>query len=368
MIEVKALESARGLEPTASNLEKIGGEFSPEVARWAFLQWDLRKRGAAKFSKAAEMLFDREGLEMATHEVVAAYHASLFPSGSHVVDLTAGIGADAVALARRGPVTAFELDPDRVEYLEWNLRAHGVTGSVRLEDCLSAAWDADYAFADPARREEGRRFRHIEQFSPDPRVLAERFRVLRKGVMKLSPMVADSELEGFGGGLEFVSFGGECREALVVLGREVERSRGAVHVESGERLEAGDDPYGLPEVRSFLFEADPAAIRAHCLGSLCERFGVFALGDSNGYLTGDTPVASVWLSCFEVLACHRGDVKRTRSELRRLEGGTPVIKSRGVKVDVEALRRQLRGEGEELVVVVFPVGNSVRHAVCRRVG
>lgn len=361
----RALELAKGLPSNANSLSNVAKETSEEASRWAFQQWSLRERARQKFRLADEMLFDRESLEMASHESVAAYHASRFDNGEMVADLTCGIGADLIAFASRGPAVGFELDPLRAEYARHNLEVHGLVADVVTADCLVSEWKADSAFCDPARRVGGRRTLNVSEFSPNPLVLAERFRELRRGGLKLSPMISDRELTSVGGSLEFLSFGGECREALVWFGTCEVTARKAVHIESGENLPAGADPRTTGSPASLLFEADPAAIRAHCLGELCSRHHLSGLGDSLGYLTGDSPVSSPWLRAFEVLAFHRADTKRTATELRRLGGGTPVVKSRGTIVDVEKLRKDLRGEGEPLVVVVYPVGRSIRHAICR---
>jgi hypothetical protein len=366
-VQQYALTLTEGLAPTAGNIARIGAKVSPEDARWAFAQWALRERAKAKFRLAAEMLFDREALEMATHEEIAAYHASRFPPNELVIDLTTGIGADLIALAKRGPATGCELDSTRGTYAIHNLAVHGVIGEVTVADCLEVPWNSNYAFCDPARRSEGSRLRKIEDYMPNPMIVAERFRALPLGGIKLSPMLADRELEEFGGSLEFISFGSECREALIWLGSAADGpAKCATHIESRETITAEGNAVVTSNPRKFLYAADPAAIRAHCLGTLAAQFELFALADSNGYLTGDIPVESVWLRPFEVLASHSADPRRTQGELKRLGGGTPIVKSRGVKVDVEKLRRDLRGLGEELIVFVYPDGPSVKHTIARK--
>src|SRR5688500_1564819 len=109
----RALDLAEGQAATAPNIERVSREVGAEAARWAFLQWELRARARAKFARADEMLFTREALEQATHERVAEYHASRFPHDELVVDMTAGIAADLIALAKRGPAIGYELDSER---------------------------------------------------------------------------------------------------------------------------------------------------------------------------------------------------------------------------------------------------------------
>ena len=151
-IQKKALGDAAGLVATPKTLEKVAAAIgSAEVARWAFTQWELRKRAATKFVRADAMLFDREALEMASTEALARFHASRYPSGVPVIDITVGIGADLMALAARGPAVGYEIDTMRAEMARHNLAVYDVTAELHASDGLGAR--GDYVWADPARRE-----------------------------------------------------------------------------------------------------------------------------------------------------------------------------------------------------------------------
>ena len=324
----------------------------------------LRGRARSKFKLADQMLFKREALEQATNETVAAYHASLFPVGVSVFDLTAGIGADLIALTKRGPAVGFELDEERAVYARHNLSVHGLEAELHVMDSSNAVGH-ELAYADPARRVESRRTLDPSEFSPDPARLAAQFSELRLGVIKLSPLLSDAFLDSLGPRLEFLSFGGECREALVICGRSAEAGRFAVLVETGERI-ATDDELPLPASTpdAFLFDCDPAAVRAHALGTLCKQFNLVPLGTSNGYLSGPELVFSPWLRGYRVLYSGKADPKATRRALRELDGHVFEIKQRGVKADVVRLRKELAGEGSVPVsLVLWPDGASVRHVL-----
>lgn len=361
--QIRAIEAARGRSSSPSQIERVADIVGPELARWAFQQWSLRARAAAKFRRADDMLFVPEALEQATHEAVAAYRASRFPSGAAAGDLTCSIGGDLIALARRGPAVGFDLDLERLECARHNLSVYEARAELRLEDCLQAEWPFEYAIADPARREGGRRSRNPSSFAPDPLLLAGRMAGLALGAIKLSPMLDDSYLDGLGESVEFWSFGGECREATIWTGREAEPGRWSVHLESGDRLPAGEPPPS-GSADAWFFEADPAAIRGHGLAELCERHRLLALGDSNGYLAGPTRAVSPWLRAYRTLADHPADLKRTRAALRDLGGGRPIVKCRAKGQDPVRLAAELRTPGSvSPIVAVYPVGRSVRHAV-----
>lgn len=362
-----ALGLAEGQAATASALERVGKATSPDAARWAFAQWELRKRAKAKFARADAMLFVREALEQATHERVAAYHAFLFPTGALVADLTVGIGADLIALAARGPALGFELDPERAEYARHNLAVHGLNAEVRVSDSLrwlSGEPDVRYAFADPARRVEGRRTLRLDEFAPDPSALAEGLRRLDLGVMKLSPMLNDDTLRGLTDSLRFVSFRDECREVLAQFGSQAEQGVQSVHVESGETLDSSILPAAVETPGGFLYDADPAAIRAHALGTLCARYGLSPLGDSNGYLTGDTLAETPWLRPYRVLYHGKADAKTTKKALRDLDAATPELKQRQAGLDLIKERKQYAMEGKRPVsLAIWLVGRSARHTI-----
>lgn len=364
--KLAALARAEGLRGTASGIARLGEEFGDEAARWAVGQWELRRRGEEKFARAPEMLFTRAGLEMATHERVAQWHAGLFPDGVLVADLSCGIGADLGALAHRGPVVGVDLDEEHGAYAKWNLGVWGVEGEVVCGD--SVAWarenQPEYVFVDPARRAGGRRLVDPAEFSPSVADLEPVLKEAKRAVVKLSPMLDDSFLKRWGGDLWFVSFGRECREAVVVLGEGVSGTTRVVRVESGAVLEGGTEVTVTDEVGEWIYEADPAAVRGHALGG----FGLRGLGDGRGYLTGAGGVESEWLRGFRVVWTGSWRAKAVSEALRELGARVEVVKTRGVKDDPATVRKGLKGYGSrELVLMLFRAGKKERAVLTEEV-
>jgi hypothetical protein len=180
-------------------------------------------------------------------------------------------------------------------------------------------------------------------------------------------MLHDQALESLGPRLEFISYDGECREALVIAGKEAEPGRFAVHIESGERLAAAVAPGATEEPLEFLYDADPAAVRAHALGELCARHGLTPLGDSIGYLTGSQEVSSPWLRRYRVLYHGKADPKGTKRKLRELNASTPELKQRAAGLDLVKERKHYPLDGKkEVSLAIWPVGRSLRHTVIER--
>jgi hypothetical protein len=360
---LRALELACGLDPTPNSIEAVSAGTTAEAARWAFGQWELRTRASAKFVRAAEMLFDRSGLEMASHERIAAYRGTRFPKDALVADLTCGIGADSIGLAARGPTVSFDLSPERVTIANWNLRVYGFSESATVSDAKDSMSRAQYVVLDPARRSpKGARVSPAE-FSPNPWELADQLAEKRLAAMKLGPGVSDDLLRKLGPGVEFWSFGGECREACVWTGIEADPFIGAVHVETGERLPRLPVGEFVMSPRRYLMDADPAAVRADALGN----FGLAGLGSSHGYLTGDELRPCAWLRCYEVLGDSKGDLKSLKGVLRELRASAFEVKSRS-SVDGARLLRELGPTDRGLLpvsVVAYQVGKSVRFALAK---
>ncbi len=355
----RALELTKGSEPTPKNLERASQAVGDDAARWAFSQWELRKRAKAKFAKADEMLFDRDGLEMATHEAVAAYHASHFPTGERVADLTCGIGGDLIALARRGPVVGYETDPARADYARHNLQVHALTGEVRVKSGVDPDdWDCDSAFLDPQRRKA-----KDDWGEPSPLAIKDLIEKCRVFGVKLGPGIdMEKARRVLFPRVEAVSLGGECREVLSWKG--LKEGSFAVHVESGESLETGPYAQTTEEPGAYLFHADPAAIKAKCLGALCSQHRLVALGDSDGYLTGPSLVESPWLRPYRVVYHGPADRKNTQAELTRLDARIAEVKTRAVRESSDLIRSQFKPAGDrKLTLAVWPVGKSLRHTL-----
>lgn len=342
--------------PSPKQVQRLGETFGVDLARWALQQAICRER--APFDLADQMLFTPEALEQATHPLLAEWRASRFPAGALVTDMTCGIGADLLALAKRGPVVGYELDPERAAYARHNLRVHGFADEVRVADGLLA--EGEYLYADPARRTGGQRTLDPDLFTPHPGEVADLLARAKLGGMKLSPLMADETLEGFGGRLEFVSAQGECREALIWLGTEVEPGRFAVHVECGETVAACGSPAPASVAAAYLFDPDPALVRSHASGC----FNLPVLGVPWGFLTGEVPLHSPWLKSYRVLHDAPFETKRWRGLLREHGGGQPVLKQRGPKLDLAKLQKVLTlGSGPGKVVAFYEVQRKIRAAL-----
>lgn len=357
-------------------LETLRRDLPPDLAAAALTLARLRARAAAKFSRAGAMFFTADALEQASGEIVSAWRARRFAEGGYarLADLACGIGGDTLTLAALPGVrvAGLDCDPLRLALARANLAAYGRAADwVRadLTDPLPLA-GVRAAFFDPARRAEGRRLFSVRQYVPPLDVIAGwRFGAL---AVKLAPGVALDELAPYtraGAGVEFVSAGGELKEAVLWGGELGFAGRCASRADAGETLwPLGAPPPPLSAPRAYLVEPDPAIIRAGLLGELAAHLGValYRLDESIAYLTGDDPPPVGWARTWTVLAWMPFQLKRLRAALRERGIGRVTVKKRGSPLSPEEAIRLLKldGGGEEAVVVLTQVAGRHSALIC----
>jgi THUMP domain-like len=359
----------------------------PATVAAALTQSRLRARGSAKFGAfAAGMLFTPDGLEQATRLEVAARHAQRFVSAGieRVLDLGCGIGADAMALASfEREVVAVEADDLTAAVATVNLR-HWPGTSVRAGDVttmdlteLGAGAPGTGAWLDPGRRTPGRstptggagRVSDPESFAPPwsfVRAVAEQ--VPATGA-KLPPGFGHRHLPDEAEA-QWVSVGGEAVECSVwwgplardgversalVLGAggasELRRHRG----QPVARLDLAPPDYVRPGI--WLHEADPAVVAAGLVPDLATELAARALSRGPSYLVTGHPATSPFARSYAVEDVLPFQLKSLRAYLRDRQVGRLTIKKRGVAVEPEQLRRQLRPTGAaEATIAVTRVG------------
>lgn len=160
--------------------------------------------------------------EQASSEQTAAYKPI---EGDTVLDLTCGLGVDAVALSRRfRRVVTLERNEALVEVARINLQRLGITNvevvHTSAEEYVTHCRDHfDWIYADPDRRSaEGRKLVRLEDCSPDIVALYPRLRELADALaIKNSPLFdVEEALRYFPRSrVEVLSLDDECKEVLI---------------------------------------------------------------------------------------------------------------------------------------------------------
>ncbi|HEY1915296.1 MAG TPA: class I SAM-dependent methyltransferase [Streptosporangiaceae bacterium] len=365
----------------------LRAEYPAELVRDALAQHELRERARAKFSRAGEMFFTRDGLEQASAEVVARHRAARYAGLGRVADLCCGIGGDLIALAVHAEVLGVDRDGLHLRMAQANASAYGVAAQVSTLD--SDVRDVDLAgvgavFIDPARRSGQRRLRTGDSEPPLDWCLNVGGRVGPVGI-KAAPGLA-REVVPAGWELEFVAVGRELKEAVVWSPALATAARRATILPAGHTLtglpddtDPSDDDgagaaaragsgaaagtgsgdrsgAGAVEVRApgeFLFDPNPAVTRAGLVQHLARLIGAWKIDEQIAFLSADRALHTPFARTLRVIDSAPWDQKRLPARLRALDIGAVDIRRRGLAGDVAQLHRQLKLSGSRRATLVM---------------
>lgn len=302
----------------------------------------------------ARAIIPQRAFEQSSSEECAA--AKRMRGGS-LLDLTCGLGMDAVAMAERFErVVAVERDEVLADVVRENLHRMGVENvevvTASAEEYVSSCEEHfDWVYADPDRRTaEGKRVVRLEDCSPDMVALYPALgRITERVAIKNSPLFDVEEAFRLFGDctVEVLSLAGECKEVNIYIdGRGAHIVAEAVGRERVEyaRKEVVDSPCEgefEAEEYHYLIVPDVALQKArlvqHALRGKADVWSNNSFGFAREKVEG---------------------VLGRVEEIERIE-----------KFDPKALKRELRGVGVDILVREFPMSvDQVRQRTGMRSG
>jgi hypothetical protein len=371
----KLLEEAASLPPDRlTRLTRLRRHATVEVAAAAVELLELRQRGRSKFSRADSMFFTAEGLEQSTGETVARYRASCFPEAGAILDICCGIGGDASQLAERGRVVAVDRDPATAFCAQANTSLPSSPTCYPVDVLCTDGMSLNLArlrqsgiqavYFDPSRRTDSaaggrRRIRDASAYMPPLEWLKTLREYFPSLAVKVSPALDDTTLQSFGARVEFISERGECKEAVLWFGDLVKAlSESSLNSPGGESYCAtllyGNhssvtlsafpcEPPDLTAPQQWLYEPDPAVIRAHLVPQIAAMLNASQLDPQIAYLTAKEYLPTPFAAAYRILAWMPFHLKNIQEKLRVLGRCVYAIKRRGVPFDPEDLRKKLTG-------------------------
>jgi hypothetical protein len=366
----------------------------------ALAQQDLRWRARAKFSRAMDLYFTRDGLEQASSEPVARHRAVRLAAAAAdaagrtpvIADLCCGIGGDLMALtaalspalnpepwpdrqrghfspgdphapggpsglgdpngldapaAGDGLVLAVDRDPVHLAMASANAAVCGLAGRVRtwegdVRDAPLAGLPA--VFIDPARRDGGRR---MAPGASEPPLdwclsLAERVPLV---AVKAAPGLPLDDVPG-GWETEFIAAGRDLKEAVLWSPALAGAATRATVLPGGEQLTALPDGAAgrAGAVRppgEYLLDPSPAVTRAGLVRDLAVLAGGWQIDEQIAFLSADVPLVSPFGRSLRVIDSGPWNQKQLPGRLRAAGAGSVDIRRRGLAGNVEVLHRQL---------------------------
>jgi hypothetical protein len=371
----EALQAAAGLAPREqdflAHFNTLSKRFPAELARAALEIAILRNEAVRKFPFADRLFFTREALEQASSWEISTHRLLRYRGFSHLIDLGCSVGGDTLALAQVATTTGIDRDPLRlamacanVHALGLNRQASFVRADLNSSLPLFPSRSSTALFFDPARRSQGKRAYSVRSYQPPLGIIRAWLSIFPALGVKISPGVKLEELGEYDGEIEFISLGGDLKEAVLWHGPLKSARRRATLLPGGHTLTEADNPADrllLDEPRPFLYEPDPAVLRAGLVAALGVKLNAVQLDADIAYLTGEhrieTPFARLWA----VEAWFPFQLKRLRAYLRERSVGRIIVKKRGSPLEPEALISSLKlsGEGERTVFLTHLRGKPI---------
>ncbi|MEU8953983.1 methyltransferase domain-containing protein [Streptomyces sp. NPDC048518] len=359
------LDEVRDVEPAQelAAATRLRRTHSAPLVSAALAQAQLRRRAAAKFGAedAARMFFTPNGVEQSTRSSVAAHRAARFQALGvrSLADLCCGIGGDALALARAGiSVLAVDRDPLTCAVARANAEALGLAELIEVREADVTEVDTsayDAVFVDPARRSSGRgRIFDPESYSPPLSWAVETALKAPLAALKIAPGIPHEAIPATAGA-EWISDGGDVKEAVLWFGTDTPASHRATLLPGGATLWSALDTMlpdpGVRPVGRYLYEPDGAVIRAHLVAEVAARVDGGLIDETIAYVTSDARHDTPYATAYEITDQLPFNVKKLKALLRERGVGILTVKKRGSAVEPEELRRKVKPQGKNAATV-----------------
>lgn len=300
-----------------------------------------RDKRTIKFTRP--IASNKEGLQLSTPEIVAAYIAKRLRTDI-IADLGCGIGGQVIFFAREcKKVYAVERDPEKLEYAKKNCELYGVKnvefilGDALEKSTVEKVSDANIIFSDPARplSEKERTLANLEP--PITEILRLYSDVTPELAFHAPPQMPPSRIN-LDCEHEYLSLNGQLNRLTLYFGALKECERSAVVLPGGARLCSSDAVViKSGDMREYVYEPEPSVVKAELLNELAHAM------EEKG----------------DEIFFYKGDSKRmllTSSKLIR----SPFIKDAytvvgKTEMDVSAIKELLKSERAGKVVLRFDI-------------
>ncbi|MFW9896335.1 MAG: hypothetical protein ACFFD7_11065, partial [Candidatus Thorarchaeota archaeon] len=345
----------------------------------------LQVKGKKKFPRALQMKFNRENLAQASSKDVAEYRTWKMRQKLGIInkslDVGSGIGGDTIAMALRWKVLSIEIVPETMEMLKHNVGVYNVGKNVEfvLGDILQLLnemefqkkiKDIDCIFFDPSRRVQGKRTVKIEEYEP-PLSIVEKLNHFSKNIcVKIAPGVDFSRIK-YDCDIEVISYKGEVKEVVLWFGKFKTYSdkKAILATKLPEKITwiQRSEKYNVPisEPRDFIYEPDPAFIKAHLISDIAEKYNLYQLHSKTAYLTSNSLIELPILKNYHVLTYQHLENNSINKTLENLNIGKVDLKARGLSIDLKSIQKSIHGKGNKKgLVILTKVLNKPSAIIC----
>ncbi|MEA2097227.1 MAG: methyltransferase domain-containing protein [Candidatus Cloacimonadota bacterium] len=343
-------------EITINDIQQLISNNPDKPIKEMLSQIKIQKKNLSKMPISNELLFTEQGAQQASSWKLAKYHATKFKAFIKVADLCCGIGVDLINIAKgKEQIYAIDLDADILKIAKYNCKSQNLNNikfiSGKAEEFNQRV---DAIFIDPDRRPGSNRRIAPEEYSPPFSEIMELRNICPNIAVKLSPAIDYKRLNlPIDSTLEFVSENGTLKEILLCMGKLSTENceRKAVLLPTNLTLQNSNVKSKITEIQKYLFEPDPAIIRAGLVQELGSKIGYNLIDSKLALLTGSQIVQSDFGKIYEVKTIMKFDLKKVRKYVRKNEIGELIIKTRGFPESVEKFRKKIKLKGNNSVVM-----------------
>ncbi|MCB9973883.1 MAG: hypothetical protein H6854_04915 [Rhodospirillales bacterium] len=324
-------------------------------------------------------------VEQASSDDTARYKADICPQGHLFVDLTAGLGRDALAVSEKFTTGyCIDADPAHAQTLAHNFKILSdkniLVSNDYAEKFIQNIKSADCILIDPQRRTDTGK-RGIYDLSQTRPNLLELLPLLREKspfiLIKTSPFLDIAEgLKQLGRVQEvhILESEGDCKEVLYVIDKAKEHEELRIYSSictprkvfqmSYDALQAATCPLHDPLL--YLYEPCPALMKSGAHVAYASEKELFKLAPMTHLYTSQTPLADFMGRRFiidAVLPVKKQEVHAA------LEKDRVNITPRNFPLSVEALRKklQVKDGGDQTLFACTLQDGSLRLILCRKV-
>ncbi len=234
-----------------------------------------RDKHTIKFSKP--VVSDKEGLQLATPEIVAGYIAKRLKSDV-IADLGCGIGGQVIFFAKEcKKVYAVDRNPQKLEYAKQNCKLYDVNnvefilGDALSQNVKEKVKDADIIFSDPARA-LSEEIRTLERLEPPVSKILELYSDVTQDFAFHVPPQMQPERITLDCEKEYLSLNGQLNRLTLYCGALKRCERSAVVLPVNAWLCSSNAPVIKKSILlDYVYEPEPSLVKALLLNELAQE-------------------------------------------------------------------------------------------------
>ena len=332
-------------------------------------------------------------MEQCSSEQTARYKAQLAGEGESMVDLTGGFGVDFYWMSQGYRHRSYiEQDEQICAISSENFRLLGhdcdvVCGSA--SDYLKEMPRVSLVYLDPARRNEhGGRTYSIEDCNPNvlellPLLMEKADRVM----LKLSPMLdwrkAVADLQHVSE-VHIISVDNECKELLLVLGKEPAEGLRLCCVNNGGTFEVlnrnasslritTEGPSVVIrfsanwEEAAFLYEPNASIMKAGCFAELCERYPVEQVAQNSHLFLSSVEIDDFPGRSFRIEAISSMNKQETSQKVSALKSANISVRNFPLTADQLRKKLKLKDGGNAYIFATTVLNGGHKLFICRKI-